>query len=459
MKSFKFIMSIVFVMFVMTINSYASSLGVGKPNVSGGVVSQMLYPAFVDSGKIGDIYVFTSNQFYTGYVWTATETPYESGSTLSSMTIVYNITGLALGTEVYIGYGEGLVDTYATMISKNTSVLAYPDYNTTYYLDADGDGYGDPNNSILGMANLVPAGYVTNNTDCNDNYASIHPGAKEIAGDGIDQDCNGSDLVKNIPILDLATYYLDADGDGYGDHNTTTLGVSTSVPTGYVVDDTDCDDTDASINPGATEIEYDGIDQNCDGKDVLDGTPPKFLTFYLDADGDGYGDPNKSKTSITSTMPFLGYVVNNTDCDDSDPSIHPGATEIENDGIDQNCDGYDIIIVQSITVADDLSIYLSNIEYNAGPLFGGILYMNFTLVYDSTSGTQLWKVDMDNISYNVAGALQDVVTLNNDLSFTLTDAKYDAGLLGGMYTLDVTFEYVKIVGDVIYWKISDLVVK
>ena len=390
-------MVIVFVMFVMTINSYADAPGIGTPAVSGTVVTQMLYPQYSDAsfGKIGDIYVFTSGQYYTGSVWTAAETAYKSGSTLNSITVVYDVAGLAVGSKIYIGYGEGLVDTYATMISNDTFVQGY-------------------------IAEKV---------------------------------------VPLDPALEFATYYFDSDSDGYGDPNTTTIGVATSVPTGYVVDDTDCDDTDASINPGATEIEYDGIDQNCDGKDVLAGTPPKFLVFYLDADGDGYGDPNKSKTSILSTMPSLGYVVNNTDCDDTDPSIHPGATEIENDGIDQNCDGFDIVVGKSITLADDMSIYLSNIKYDAGPLFGGVLYMGFTLIYDNTSAAQLWKLDINNISYDVADAVQDVVTLNNDMSFTLTDIIYDAGLLLGIYTLDVTFEYVKIVGDVIYWEISELIIK
>ena len=77
---------------------------------------------------------------------------------------------------------------------------------------------------------------------------------------------------------------------------------------GYTPEQGDCDDTNASINPGATEIE-DGIDNDCDGE-VDEG---------FDNDGDG-------------------YTVGQGDCDDYDASINPGATEIE-DGIDNDCDG------------------------------------------------------------------------------------------------------------------------
>ena len=60
------------------------------------------------------------------------------------------------------------------------------------------------------------------------------------------------------------TYYQDLDGDGYGNGAVTLTG--TSTPTGYVTNNTDCNDTVAATNPGVAEILYDGIDNNCNGQ-------------------------------------------------------------------------------------------------------------------------------------------------------------------------------------------------
>jgi hypothetical protein len=123
-------------------------------------------------------------------------------------------------------------------------------------------------------------------------------------------------------------YYRDSDGDGFGQAGTFML--ACKQPAGYVSDSTDCNDSNSGIHPGATEIDDDGIDQDCDG---LDGK-----TWYRDADGDTYGD---AKVSERGNLQPKGYVGNNTDCDDTKANIHPGAPEIPNNGIDENCDGKD----------------------------------------------------------------------------------------------------------------------
>lgn len=192
---------------------------------------------------------------------------------------------------------------------------------STFYRDADGDGFGDPNVTISSC--FTPAGYVSNNTDCDDTNANVHPGATEVC-DGIDNDCNGQ-IDDGLP---TSTFYRDADGDGYGDPNVTTQ--ACSAPAGYVADNTDCNDADAAIHPGATEL-CNGIDDNCDGQ-IDEGVK---TTFYRDADGDGYGDPNVTSQACSAPA---GYVADNTDCNDSNAAIHPGATELCN-GIDDNCNG------------------------------------------------------------------------------------------------------------------------
>ncbi len=192
--------------------------------------------------------------------------------------------------------------------------------SNTYYADSDGDGYGDPNASI--MACSAPSGYVTDDTDCDDTDAAVNPLATEVC-DGMDNDCDGQidEGLSN-------TYYADSDGDGYGDPNASIM--ACSAPSGYVTDDTDCDDTDAAVNPLATEV-CDGMDNDCDGQ-VDEGLSN---TYYADSDGDGYGDPNNSTTACSAPS---GYVLDDTDCDDTDAGINPSATEVC-DGIDNDCNG------------------------------------------------------------------------------------------------------------------------
>jgi hypothetical protein len=133
-------------------------------------------------------------------------------------------------------------------------------------------------------------GYTENQGDCNNAVAAINPGATEVCGDGIDQDCSGADRV-------CMPEEIDDDGDGYTENQG------------------DCSDLDINTYPGATEICGDNIDQDCSGIDLL-------CPNDLDDDGDGYTE-------------------NQGDCRDDIYGINPGITEICGDGIDQNCDGSD----------------------------------------------------------------------------------------------------------------------
>lgn len=73
--------------------------------------------------------------------------------------------------------------------------------------------------------------------------------------------------------------------------------------------------------------------------------PTPLLSWYLDADGDGHGD---RQTTLTAIDPPSGYVTSRDDCNDHDPAIHPGASEIAADGVDNNCNGkIDEVVAQA----------------------------------------------------------------------------------------------------------------
>lgn len=182
-------------------------------------------------------------------------------------------------------------------------------------VDSDEDGY------------FAISENCTEGDDCNDEDSSINPSAVEIQCNEVDENCD-----ENDECIELKTFYLDSDGDGFGDPNEYTE--AESMPEGYVLDNTDCDDNDADISPNATEITCNEIDEDCDGNDEC----IELSTFYLDSDGDGFGDPNNYIEA--ESMPE-GYVLNNTDCNDNESEINPEATEICDD-LDNNCvDGTD----------------------------------------------------------------------------------------------------------------------
>jgi hypothetical protein len=196
----------------------------------------------------------------------------------------------------------------------------------------------------------------------------------------------------------------DADGDGYA-----VCSASCSLTAGKSCGD--CDETKASVHPGATELCANGLDDDCNGltdaadpacalpacpdadgdgyavcsascslpaaktcgdcdetrssvhpgaaescngfDDDCNGTIDEGVqsTFYRDSDGDGYGNP--AVTSLACFAP-TGYVLDSTDCDDTRAMVHPNAPELCGNGLDDDCSGtIDVAFCQSFDAGGD----------------------------------------------------------------------------------------------------------
>ncbi|MEY3209795.1 MAG: hypothetical protein RIT28_276 [Pseudomonadota bacterium] len=142
----------------------------------------------------------------------------------------------------------------------------------TWAIDYDGDGFGS--GRFTQVACAAPKGYVADTTDCDDARDDVNPDEDEVCDD-VDNDCDGLIDTEDPDGPATTTYHLDADRDGFGAATGATVS-GCEAPTGYTEDDSDCDDTDADVNPAETEVFYDGVDADCAGDDDFD------------ADGDGY---------------------------------------------------------------------------------------------------------------------------------------------------------------------------
>ena len=238
-----------------------------------------------------------------------------------------------------------------------------------FYVDADGDGYGvgepvlaceapeghaptdgdcddgdlafnpgaaeddcaDPNDyncdGSVGYADEDGDGYAACE-ECDDTNPALNPGAPEVCGDAVDNDCDGE--ADEADAVDAVTWYADVDGDSFGDPDAGEPGCA--APEGFVADNSDCDDDNDAAFPGNAEV-CDGADNDCDS-DIDEGASDA-RTFYADVDGDTYG---AAGSPVVACVAPMGSVADSSDCDDSATAVHPGAVETCND-VDDDCDG------------------------------------------------------------------------------------------------------------------------
>lgn len=197
------------------------------------------------------------------------------------------------------------------------------------WLDGDRDGYGIDTDSVIADDGSCDTDEFESylSTDCRDGDELSFPGAAEIAGDGIDQNCDGGDS---------AICYLDDDDDGYGLTSTPVVGPIGCTDLRQAPIGGDCDDGNPFAYPNRAEIADDTIDQDCNGFDLI--------TCHEDLDADGYGSTVDVEAPDGTCDLGQGESLNADDCNDGSALVSPAETDFPNDGIDQDCSGQDAIL-------------------------------------------------------------------------------------------------------------------
>ncbi|MEN9786089.1 MAG: hypothetical protein RLZZ299_1353 [Pseudomonadota bacterium] len=220
---------------------------------------------------------------------------------------------------------------------------------TTWFVDADSDSYGFVSPTAFPLfACEQPDGYVGNVDDCDDGAGAINPGADELCSTVEDDNCDG--LVNDPSAVDAPTWYTDLDGDGHAagvsEVSCTDPGPTAYLPVELVSTSDDCDDLSATRSPDNTEVcDAIDLDEDCDG--LADDADPNTSaatksTWYVDADGDGYGTGAFVDACESPGVTYAASLVSSDiDCDDARALSNPGGVEVCLNLYDDDCSGYD----------------------------------------------------------------------------------------------------------------------
>jgi len=221
-----------------------------------------------------------------------------------------------------------------------------------------------------------PDGGTCGQVDCDDSDASINPNATEVACDSIDQDCSGSDFSGT-----------DVDSDNYKIEG----GACGAV---------DCNDADSAVNPGATEVCANSIDDNCNGQ--IDENCNANVTC-TDNDHDGFATE--------------GGACGPVDCNDGNPTINPGETDLACDGIDQDCSGSDVTGTDAdndtYKIEDGLCGSIDCNDANS-TIHPGATDLACDGIDQDCSGLDFPGTDADNDTYKIDGGACSAIDCNDN---------------------------------------------
>ena len=248
------------------------------------------------------------------------------------------------------------------------------------YLDNDGDGFGN----VLVEDCTLPPEAVEQDGDCDDDDATVHPGAEDVC-DGVDNDCD-TDIDEDAEVL---SGWVDGDGDGHGDASQPIEGCD--IGSAASVAD-DCDDSDSTVSPSAEEICGNGVDDDCDGSAAgclpsgamslesegilvaaASGSDYASRDFASgDVNGDGVSDLWVGATGRGRAFLMLGPITADTTLAAADAQLENGTqTGIGMAMGDLDGDGLDDLLVGDIWDGE-YDVYAGSAWWLSGPISGAV---------------------------------------------------------------------------------------